>query len=75
MALHHPQMLHATGAVRLSPLTTDTESSNFTDCAMFVIRWSVMGQIAELRKRRPYDAENVINVKRTSATNNKWSND
>jgi hypothetical protein len=34
-----------------------------------------MGQIVELRRPRPYDAEDVANVKRTSAANNKLSGD
>jgi hypothetical protein len=42
-------------------LTTDTESSNVTDCGMCVILRSVMGQIVELRRPRPYGAEGITN--------------
>jgi len=50
-------------------LATATESSNFTDCAICVTGRSVMGQIVELRRGRPYGPEGVTNGNRTTAYN------
>jgi hypothetical protein len=53
-------------------LSTATVSNNVTDC---VIGRSVMGQMVELRRGRPYDTVLVTNVNRTSAAINKRSDD
>jgi len=48
-----------------------TEIKNFTDCAVCVIGRSVMGQMVELPRDRPYGTEGITNRNRTSAATNK----
>jgi hypothetical protein len=51
-------------------LATSTDSNNFTDSAICVTESSVMDQILELRRVRPYCAEGVTNGHRNSAASN-----
>jgi hypothetical protein len=70
MALYHPEMLHVTGAVPLSPFI-HSHCNDVTDCVIRVIGRSVMGQILELRRGRHYGTVLVTNVNRTSGATNK----
>ena len=56
-------------------LATATESSNVTECAICVIGRSVLGQIVERPRGRPYGAEGVTNDNRTFAATSKLSGD
>jgi len=70
MALHPLRCYMQPALFDSRHLTTTTESSNFTDCAICVTGRSVMGQIVELRRVRPYGPEGVTNENRNSAASN-----